>query len=734
MAQPALLTVTYDPTDSIVGNGVLGQVSATVQADGVSWRLLSQDLPGEVLVGTFPNSENPNSILPQVINQLWPLRGGQQLAAVRSERRTPRGPIGLSVVGIVMFGPEADQLVPGNRGTFWNINAITANIFGEDQYGGHPTQTGAYHYHDTEFITGNAWEYIPGFLDGYRQFDGHSKIIGWAADGYPIYGPYGYQDPNSANSLVIKMRSGYVQGIQPNRPADPVLRVKGNYTKTNTITLMNPDVAWPGLTLTGPTFRGGQAKVLQKNGNQIVIDQRINVTHNQELYGVWPIGIFTEDYVYSSSAGGTLDQHNGRYCVTPEYPNGTYAYFATEDSQGNPAYPYFIGNTFYGTLQITPPPPPPPLTWVTAAGDLGTIAQGVFYQIPIQATAGTNTVYYQLLSGNLPSGLQVIRTGQIAGVPTTSATTGFREDLFSKFAIRAYTETTVNGQLVVDKIADRTFTMTVSGRVLPKWITPAGLIGAYYDGAPITPIQLTYIDPVGVILIRLAGGQLPPGLSVSATGEIYGVLLPAAIIEEPPGYDLTPDDVYGYDYLIKSVSKNYQFTLEITDGVNSDLRTFEIFVQSRDALTADNDYITADDTIITADQSNNRVPFLTNPQGSIGTVTHDNWFAYQFTGVDLDAQRVQYNITIRDEPGDNWSLPPGLSLDPNTGWLYGYLPALGQSEITYTLAIRVSQYYDPTVISDYYFYTLTIIAGVDKRIVWLTPSDLGTINLSLIHI
>ena len=102
MVEPALLTVTYEPTNSIVGNGVVGQVSATVQADGVSWRLRSQDLPGEVFVGTFPNSENSNSILPQIINLLWPLRGGQRLEAPRIERRLARGPVGFSVVGIVM--------------------------------------------------------------------------------------------------------------------------------------------------------------------------------------------------------------------------------------------------------------------------------------------------------------------------------------------------------------------------------------------------------------------------------------------------------------------------------------------------------------------------------------------------------------------------------------------------------------------------------------------------------
>jgi len=40
--------------------------------------------------------------------------------------------------------------------------------------------------------------------------------------------------------------------------------------------------------------------------------------------------------------------HNGRFCVTPEYPNGTYAYFATVDENHNSAFPYVVGPTFYG--------------------------------------------------------------------------------------------------------------------------------------------------------------------------------------------------------------------------------------------------------------------------------------------------------------------------------------------------------------------------------------------------
>ena len=46
---------------------------------------------------------------------------------------------------------------------------------------------------------------------------------------------------------------------------------------------------------------------------------------------------------------GTLDAYNGKFAVTPEYPNGTYAYYMIEDSSGNPVYPYAIGPRFYGT-------------------------------------------------------------------------------------------------------------------------------------------------------------------------------------------------------------------------------------------------------------------------------------------------------------------------------------------------------------------------------------------------
>jgi hypothetical protein len=60
------------------------------------------------------------------------------------------------------------------------------------------------------------------------------------------------------------------------------------------------------------------------------------------------MGMFTQDFQFVGGVG-KLDTHNGRYCVTPDFPNGTYAYFITVDENDNPVFPYVIGNTFFST-------------------------------------------------------------------------------------------------------------------------------------------------------------------------------------------------------------------------------------------------------------------------------------------------------------------------------------------------------------------------------------------------
>jgi hypothetical protein len=123
------------------------------------------------------------------------------------------------------------------------------------------------------------------YLQGLIFNDGHSKIMGWALDGFPIYGPWAYKDPTNSRSGVRLMASGYGLKTPLARPA--------------------------GFT-------------------------------DLKLY---PPGIFIEDHEFTGT--GDLDIHNGRICVTPDYPGGTYAYFCTWDGT-KPVYPYVIGQTYYG--------------------------------------------------------------------------------------------------------------------------------------------------------------------------------------------------------------------------------------------------------------------------------------------------------------------------------------------------------------------------------------------------
>ena len=719
-------TVGYNPTTSIVGNGISGQVVAEVNPNGYSWRLISNNLPGLVKAGIFPNPENGYFVERQVTGLSWPYRGGYNLAAQQPARRTPKGTIAMTAVGIAIFGPESGITVIGRRGSIWNINAVTARVFGEDQYSGSPDRRGEYHYTSSAFITNNAWSDISGFTTGYTQPDGHSKLIGWAADGYPIYGPYGYSNPKDSTSPVVRMRSGYEPTLNENRPANPILVVRGTYTNATEIQVKNAQYVQVGLRLLGSSLPG-EVKVLRVDKTTLTLDTPITIGNGEQLQGDWPLGIFVEDYLYYRVADNRLDRYNGRFCVTPEYPDGTYAYFATQDTNNEPTFPYFIGNQFYGSIIASAPPAAPGLVWVTENTDLGTIAFNQYFSIPITAVSPGRTVLYEVIAGSIPGGTQVSNNGIMSGVPELTVVGNKGQDVTSKFVVRAYTTSVVNGVTVVDQFKDKTFTITIAGRTLPQFVTPAGQLGSYYDGSPITPIQIEFTDILNGATLQVAGGSLPPGLTLSPEGLISGYIIPAAIADEPAGYDLTPEDAFGYDFLFRASNFNYQFTLEVTNGRESNLRTFEIYVISRDTLTADTTIWTADNTLITADESSERIPFLTNPEGSIGTVRDDNFFAYQFTALDLDGQAVEYVLIEQSGDDYNWSVPQGLVLDPLTGWLYGIIPAQGLSERTYTIAIRVRTLNDPTVQSKIYLFTLTVISGIDKRVTWITPHDLGQI-------
>ena len=363
--------------------------------------------------------------------------------------------------------------------------------------------------------------------------------------------------------------------------------------------------------------------------------------------------------------------------------------------------------------------------WITAAGSLGTIPEGIFYQTPIEAVAGADEVYYSLIAGQLPPGIQLQSTGVMTGIPKNLAEIEgvpglVTADVTSKFAIRAYTVKVVDGAILVDRIADRTFTLTVTGVNAPEFITPAGNIGSYYDGTA-AQLQVEFTNPTGSASVKLLSGSLPPGLTINSHGLISGLIEPLVGPGDSAaaGFDSTAFSEYPFDFSTRSTSKNYQFTLEAIDGKETTLRVFEIYVYSKNSMSADTTSFTADNTFITADVVPTRTPILLTPVGSIGQSRSDNFYAFQFTSVDFDGDEVEYQID---------STPPGLELNHITGWLYGYIPNSGATEITYNFTVKVRKLNQPTIVSDPKHFNLTIVGDVATEVVWVTPPDLGSIN------
>ena len=326
------------------------------------------------------------------------------------------------------------------------------------------------------------------------------------------------------------------------------------------------------------------------------------------------------------------------------------------------------------------------------------ICETEFSTTPIALTTATGTmialftehVLYSVIAGSLPEGIQVGDNGSIVGVPLAVASLQgvpqtVSQDIVSKFTIRAYTTT------LPMRIKDRTFTITVTGNDVPKFTTPSGSLGTFYDGDELS-IQIGYtdVDPDDTVTVKLVAGELPGGVVITPSGLITGYIRPATNVTETPGYDQTPIYTLPYDFIISAISRNYQFTLEVTDGKSdsSDLRTFEIFVYDRGTLTADDTSITADSAEVTADETTERRPFLINATPSnLGTVRGDNYYAHQFVGNDYDTPDIKYAIAVNEGSG----LPPGLTLDPVSGFYYGYVPDQGITEVEYSFNVTVYQ-------------------------------------------
>lgn len=172
---------------------VSGQnVRITVRGD--SRYLESVGLPDHT-PGQFPNAGNPNRITPQ--RHQFRVPADPQPA----RQPTPLGmqPFGLAING-VPFDPGAAEFWQNNPRSGWQYEAMSGAInLGLDQHHAHVQPTGAYHYHG---LPTGLYERLA------REREG-MILLGYAADGFPIYGPRGYSDPEDAESSLVPLRSSY---------------------------------------------------------------------------------------------------------------------------------------------------------------------------------------------------------------------------------------------------------------------------------------------------------------------------------------------------------------------------------------------------------------------------------------------------------------------------------------------------------------------------------------------
>ena len=374
--------------------------------------------------------------------------------------------------------------------------------------------------------------------------------------------------------------------------------------------------------------------------------------------------------------------------------------------------------------------------WKTTAGKIAIINEQSFYSFQLAAEdADSTALTYSKVAGTLPPGIELTTAGVLQGVPSEVAT----RSLYN-FVVRVSDGT---------NIADRTFSLQVTGADAPVIETPAGQLDLsdstkptykwVLDGSYIEyQIEATDADTAAgqTLVYDISGGALPPGVTMNTAGFISGTVLLADDERYGAigGYD---DSTVGYafddspfDPTVYSTSRsvNYEFTVRVTDGTTSVEQINSIFVFTADFWRVDNNRISVDQNVydgfplVMSLSANRRPVFLT--ASNLGTFRHDNQCVIKIDVVDFDPLQASLEYSIV-----GGALPTGLSIDLTTGEIYGALPTQAAVESEYSFTVRANRtpLAGVTVFTDKTF-TMTVIGNIDVGIAFLTSADLGTIT------
>ena len=145
-----------------------------ISFDATSMVLRTHGLPNHP-TGVFPGL-NPSQIIEQIATYYIPFNPAENPQHTVTDKQNsnhalPMGPIGIAINGVVFFNP-------------FDANSQDATDM-MDRCCGHPNPMGVYHYHKYPICVNSPW------ADEGKE---HSPLIGFAFDGYPVYGPYESKD------------------------------------------------------------------------------------------------------------------------------------------------------------------------------------------------------------------------------------------------------------------------------------------------------------------------------------------------------------------------------------------------------------------------------------------------------------------------------------------------------------------------------------------------------------
>ena len=380
--------------------------------------------------------------------------------------------------------------------------------------------------------------------------------------------------------------------------------------------------------------------------------------------------------------------------------------------------------------------------WYTTNNNLGVIQEGQFYQFPLDARdPSSNPIAYSVVSGSLPDGIELANNGTLFGNPrkvVQGVPIEVNQDIASKFTVRA--------KSTDDIVNDKTFAITVTGQDIPVFDSPEHL-GYYIDFQYINKkVLVNDPDTNDTVTYELLSGTLPPGTSLTTDGYIKGFITPQIVsgASSQGAFDAAAFDTVLFDSGsgVGSYSTMYRFVVRASDGKAFIVKQFSIYVYGAFDLKADTAVITADtdDGLLTADTSSAYGPVIRHSTKDIGTFLHDNKFNFKVDAIDHSGDAVIYSIYAGDASFDQsgfdselfdataGTIPPGLTIDPNTGWIHGQLPFINEVIKTYTFQVRAAKASAPNDFFDTHEFSITLISNKDLDITWNTNKDLGTLQ------